>query len=410
MSRSRDLSSSSTDSDDDFQLQKQNKSSLERPASDLKKATTVLSTSDDDERPTPVKQPLKSASSTSIASKIKNIFRSSKQDKKKPTRKSPAKSDTETEESRSIERSIKNVLKSQTSVVTKPSELDRPSTRLDINSTSSTTTTSETDRSLDSDRTEKDGVSTDTDSPSRLTKKASSASSSSDDGSDTEREHQPVPIRVKIEKKPPIDKSKWKLDRPDSDSATSDSTQRSCVVEKTKANKKERSRFLGKTFDLNSDDSASSGNEMTDVSPLATPKDTGKLSMNVFYKALETDELRVDSYGNKMAKRNSSAKSGPGCLQKSRSCDNDYEYKSNCHNSIDFESFGFKMRPVEGGSMLRPGDTSASKRGYNKLLDQSLANSPYTKVQRPFRVTSSALNRQREQQRIERENQVSSEF
>ncbi len=443
MSRSKISSQdlSSTDSEDDFQTKKN--STLERPLSalsgNLKRVDTILNeTSDEDEKSTPVKsQTLKSGSTTSIASRIKNIFRPSSSKKKGDKKslenkiKSATKSDTETEESRSIERSIKNVLKSQKSLE-KTNEFERPSTRLDINNSSSTTT-SATDRSLDSDRTEKDGVS-DNDSSGKLKKainsslssdspgssrssikhkdsikKHSDSNTSSESDSDTELEQQALPIRVKIEKKPPIDKSKWKLEKPNSDSDISDkdSTQRDGDVKKsaTISSKKERSRFLSKTFDLNSDNSGSSGNEMTDVSPLPTPKNSepNKFSMNVFYKALESDNIRVDSYGNKMAKRINTVKkvTGPGPIQKSRSCDNDYEYKSNCHNSIDYESFGFKMSPLRG---TRP--TDISKTSFSKLLDQSLVNSPYTKAQRPFRVTSSALNRQREQQRIEKENQV----
>lgn len=456
MSRSKQsqLSSSDSESDDDFYAKKptesRSSSRLERPQSaisnttDSKKSKSKksVSSSDEDE---PAK-PLKSGSSTSIASKlknaVKNTFRSSSSSSKKSSKKSDNKKqikkcDTEEESSRShsIERSIKNVLKSQNRI--EKNEFSRPHTRFDNNSSASTT-----DRSLDTDRTEKNASvlktssdddtvlpssdkktlkkidstnfkkearsdssdssssnsSSDNSTRSKGLKKKSSISKNSDNsGSDSDTEQETsIPIRVKFEKKPPIDKSKWKLEKPESGSEQSDTERSSTRIH-------QKARFLGKTFDLNSD-SQSSGNEMTDVSPLQTPKNvsSNKLDMRVFYKALDQqNDNEFETYTSKSAKRNSSVKQNSGL---NHNYDNDYAYTSHTNNSLDLDNFDYKMSPVSE-KLMRNGPLE-NKRYYDKLVKQGNFKSPYTKVHKPFRVTSSALNRQREQQRIEKENQV----
>jgi hypothetical protein len=164
---------------------------------------------------------------------------------------------------------------------------------------------------------------------------------------------------------------------------------------------------LSKTFDVDSEDSKSSGNEMTDVSPLTTPKETAGLSMNVFYKALEKDLNSANL--QKSPKRSVLKKSHSLENNKSHahvkmdtSCDYDYAYSSHVNNSLDLEcELNYKINPMTQKMMQH---NTENKRLYEKIIKPGSFVSPYSEP-RPFRLTSSALNRQREQQRIERENQ-----
>lgn len=461
---------SDSDSDDDFMTSKKklNSNKLSRPTSAAlsetsKKSKKLIDNSDSEVEKslkTPVntkKDSLKSGSSTSIASKlknaVKNTFRTSSAStnsskNKLKNKKSESDSDKESTRSVSIERSIKNILRSQKSIDRSQTELPRPSTRLDDLSLSS-------DKSLDTDRTEKlnksssdesqkkkkneisqfkkapRSSSTETSSSSdsdtsedsskkeknlkktrksSLTKVSSSEDSKSD--SDTEQEVS-APMRVKIAVKPPIGPKKSTLERPNSESYTDSDTQRDYRVEKPK-----KSRFLNKTIDIDSDNTQSSGNEMTDVSPLPTPKNynsKNKLDMSVFYKALDQDlntrmEKAFDHYGTKsLNNKRSNFSKKPNVSYEmdlnnnNNNHDNDYSYTSHVHNSLDLDN---EMNYSPAANKLMR-NQAQNKLLYDKLVrPNSTATSPYEKFNKPFRVTSSALNRQREQQRIERDNKL----
>lgn len=471
-----------SDSDDDFNMGSKSKvagdsaanvpksSSFARPSSSLKsnndssssskQKKKILDDSDDEEYQT--KQSLKSGSTTSITSKLKNAVKNtfmskskksskdSKSKKSKNSKRSQSDSESESTRSKSIERSIKNVAKIHNK--SKNHEFARPETRLDNTmSSNSSDTTLDSSRSNPNDTTlnksssdNDEGVKTskakkivstsenselsssdDNDSLSdsdsdksikgvKVIKKTGKTSDSNSD-SDTEQEEVSTPIRVTIGTKPPIDKSKLhkkysSLERPESESGSD--TERGYKLDQ----KHQKSRFLGKTFDLDSDHSQSSGNEMTDVSPLQTPKNNASLNMNVFYKALEKD---LDNAYSKSPKRSALKKSKSLGIENNNqnqnsydqtaasSFDYDYGYTSHVNNSLDLDNpeFSYQISPMSTKVMR---SESANQRMYKKLVKPSVGTgyvSPY-KEKRPFRVTSSALNRQREQQRIEKENQL----
>lgn len=467
LNKNSDLSDS--DSEDFEALNNKKTNSDNKPTSNFSRPTSATGSrnkssktlsDDSDEEDTAnkslTKSPLKSGSSTSIASKIKNSFKNtfmSKSKKSKSSKKnnrSDDEEDTTESRSRSIERSIQNVIKSHSK--SKMEQFSRPETALDNSITSSSDNKSlDTDRTDNLDLTSKSsdeqetarfvekkattktsvkktshkksrssssdssGSSSNTSSNTsvkgvKMVKKSSKDSkavSSADSETDTDTEQeQSVPIRVTIEKKPPIDRSKKssKLDRPKSDSGSE--TERAV----TKGSKHKKSHFLSKTFDVDSenDSERSSGNEMTDVSPLPTPKDNTKasLSMNVFYKALEKDlnSAQLQKSPKRSAlKKSQSLENNKGHynVRVDTSYDDDYAYTSHVNNSLDMDyELNFKINPMTAKMME---NNAENKRNYQKIIKPYV--SPYSEP-RPVRLTSSALNRQREQQRIERENQV----
>jgi hypothetical protein len=100
--------------------------------------------------------------------------------------------------------------------------------------------------------------------------------------------------------------------------------------------------------------------------------------MKVFYKELEKQESkRQDGSSNRLG---SAASSTVRYL--------DEEYKSN-------NGYANKLMRLD----------AENRRLYKKLIESQTKSSKLT-AQMPVRLTSSALNRQKEQQRIERENQV----
>lgn len=142
---------------------------------------------------------------------------------------------------------------------------------------------------------------------------------------------------------------------------------------------------------------------MTDVSPLPTPKniDHDKLDMSVFYKALDHDlnQKMHDALDNYPLRSSSSKKKYSKYTYDED--DNDYGYTSHVNNSLDLDN---ELNTPASLKLLR-NQSECRPRMYQKLANPGGYQSPY-KAPKPFRVTSSALNRQREQQRIERENQV----
>ena len=153
--------------------------------------------------------------------------------------------------------------------------------------------------------------------------------------------------------------------------------------------------MLNRTFDLDeSDKNDTDTNEMTDVSPLPTPKhkssskskrennvpSSSSFDMKVFYKELDKqDSKRQDGSSNRLGSATSSTV---------RYLDEESNFKSN-------NSYANKLMRLD----------AENRRLYKKLIESQTKSNKATN-QMPVRLTSSALNRQKEQQRIERENQV----
>jgi hypothetical protein len=157
---------------------------------------------------------------------------------------------------------------------------------------------------------------------------------------------------------------------------------------------------------------------MTDVSPLPTPhknpsnshskhnskhnkssnknyydnsKDTDRLDMNEFYKAFNTDfNKKLDNVFNNLSLN----KSGSG-----RSSANTY------HNTSANEfNTSFEMHSAQYGSKIMRLDAENRRLLKKMIKSNEKSSNPYQ--DKPVRITSSALNRQKDQQRIERENQL----
>ena len=245
-----------------------------------------------------------------------------------------------------------------------------------------------------------------------------------DDYEDGALSNSMAPIRVKIERKPPIDKTSWKkkhhrstssLEKPNEEDSNSDSDTKSKESAK-------HPHKLNETFDMG--ESNSSSNEMTDVSPLPTPhkssknhsrnrsksnnvnddkvKDADRLDMSEFYKAFNNDhELnkKIDNALNSYPK-----------LSKS-SIYNTTPYNS--RNSSAPTPNEFNTSFELGSSTQFTNKLMRLDADNRRLLKKMLKTSNQHEIDskkyldlRPMRLTSSALNRQKEQQRIERENQV----
>lgn len=218
--------------------------------------------------------------------------------------------------------------------------------------------------------------------------------------------------KVKLEKKPPIGKSNRnssKLSsRPssrlnDSISDSLDSRRSYTISDSTLVSKHRNNNKLNQTFDL---DFNNSDNEITDVSPLPTPKNDVKsklnikskikeketrrnsLDMSAFYKVLNEDiNKRMDSVFTIFnEKQNKEHKSTSFDLKRT---------------DLPDSKISAKISKIE----------SENERLYKKLLSTATTKSNFLTrhdsfYNKPMRLTSSALNRQREQQRIEKENQV----
>jgi hypothetical protein len=250
-----------------------------------------------------------------------------------------------------------------------------------------------------------------------------SRAGSSKHNDDDERVSSMAPIRVKIERKPPIDKSSWKkkhhrstssLEKPNDEGSNSDSDSKSKESGKN-------SHKLNETFDM--DESNSSSNEMTDVSPLPTPhkssksnlknksnqnkdkvKDADRLDMSEFYKAFNNDHdlnKKIDNVLNgypKLSKTSIFNTTPYNNRNLSANTPNEFNTSFELGGSTQFSN---KLMRLDADN----------RRLIKKMLKTSNQNEvdskKYLDSMKPLRLTSSALNRQRDQQRIERENQVS---
>jgi len=245
----------------------------------------------------------------------------------------------------------------------------------------------------------------------------------SEDDSEDEEYHKGhvTKVKVNVEKKPPIDMSKWtksgnrpssSLEKPSDSMSDSSDTRRSISINdipsKSHQNHKQNrsnNRKLNQTFDLELENESSS-NEMTDVSPLPTPKDRkasnkkeakrNSMDMSSFYKILNEDiNKRMDSvfsiFNDKFAKNSSKTN-----LKTSFDLNN-----SNSNNNNNSSTkYSTKINKID----------AENERLYAKLMSTSQKTSSLSRNDssfnnKPIRLTSSALNRQREQQRIEKENQ-----
>ena len=416
-----------------------------RPKSGVNKPNLYLESSEEDfAKKTPATE-----SSTSITAKLKKavknslskITSSSKKNKSNPKKTNKSDTDDDTNQSRtrtpsterhakpdqSFERTIDSNHRRQSSgSIRKTSHFSRPVSQLETDSDTEVSLTenpksakfkSSSDEMTSvspspSDHNVKKKISLNSSKKSSLQNRSSSSESSyssssvipeknmklvveSEDEEDDDNDSEPFkhPIRVKIENKPPIDKSRSRklnssLEKPNpSDHTDSDDSNNNGRV---------KSKNTHKIVNINLKDSRNqiieieqdSSNEMTDVSPLATPKvQNSKLDMSVFYKALDQDlNMRMDQVFNNFSTK--ITKKPPVKAQTSvMNQEFSSSYTTQVHNSIDFEY-------QSAGKLME----AENKKLYKK-------SNSYT-ASKPFRITSSALNRQREQQRIERENQV----
>lgn len=186
--------------------------------------------------------------------------------------------------------------------------------------------------------------------------------------------------KIKIKSKPPIDKHRLSrktssrqsyFEKPDSDSESD-----------TKISNASKN---SKTLTENTDGDSQEPNEMTDVSSLASPRET-----KIKIKSDKFDE-------DEDARRGRSAFYG-ALHQKTHTRPNsvNFNFSHNYTNSADFSEkiYGRELMRIE----------AQQRRMFNEFLQENEGKS--RKIDRPFRITSSAINRQREQQRIEKENQL----
>ena len=241
-------------------------------------------------------------------------------------------------------------------------------------------------------------------------KPTKSAKKYSDSEDDSQRTLSPTdtPIRVNIGRKPPIDKSSWNkkhnrsinFDRPN-DSGSDHETQ----TRKAKSN-----RNLNETFDLESP--AGSSNEMTDVSPLPSPKKSSSQQQQQHQRHRHSSSSKEPGGSHFMKSRYEDDKDED-------KLDMDSFYKSLSNDINSRMDLAFKSIRSGRSSATKDMNTSVDSVGQrrsNRLLNIEEENQRLLKKirkekalgvsDRPLRLTSSALNRQREQQRIEKENQV----
>lgn len=208
-------------------------------------------------------------------------------------------------------------------------------------------------------------------------------------------------MKINIERKPPIDKSKKKsnrspsLEKPGYDSDTSSKNSR---------------RSKAKTNESDSQEDESS-NEMTDVSPLPSPKrankknkgtrkeekDLDRIDTALFYNALNNNDFN-SKVGNVLKTLNGKISS-----TRSNSVNFNNTFVKQTTNLNDLNTCIDFTQTSYGAKLLRL--DAENRRLYNKLL-KATEEEKKKPIDRPIRLTSSALNRQKEQQRIEKENQL----
>lgn len=188
-------------------------------------------------------------------------------------------------------------------------------------------------------------------------------------------------LKIKIESKPPIDKNRHhrkissrqsNFEKPDSDSESE-----SKLSDRSKTRKK-----ISQNLDSDSQDS---NNEMTDVSSLSSPKETKiRIKSEKFVEDESISRGRSAFYS--------------ALHQKSHTRPNsvNFNFSQNYTNLTEFSerTYGRELMRIE----------AQQRRIYNEFLKENRGKS--AKIDRPLRLTSSAINRQKEQQRIEKENQL----
>ena len=219
-----------------------------------------------------------------------------------------------------------------------------------------------------------------------------------------------LPMKVYIDQKPPIDKTNLKLKQHRRSPSLEKPSDNEFVNNKEKKEKKKDKLIV---------DDNSSGAEMTDVSPLPSPyqpkvsmtpktetptPDNEKLKLMKFNEIFDMRELMrsIDDKIEKYTKSNSHRshthqQSNENLSAKSdKRSTNMLRFLSNSQ-LLDSESEIFNIRSTNESRNETSSTMRKKKKSKEKLLIEK---------QPILRVTSSALNRMKEQQRIEKENRV----
>lgn len=390
--RKPSLLSKKNDDDDKSKMKRNRMNHFSRPdknsnqsrSSSSSSSSSSRSPSNNGSRNNPaVSSPSSSSSSASSQTSVKNNYKSSQ----KQTDAGKKSSEFERPKSGKVVKIVaatngtrgKNSNPNSTTTTTQSSSSSR-STNTTASSRSSSTTSSSKSRSRSSSRSK---------SRSRSGSSTSTKTNSDDeDNSDSTA----VPIKVNIERKPPIYRK----------------TQKSNSLDKpSPARHHDHSDTDRQSID--------SSNEMTDVSPLSSPKksthskgkrhshsetnngkDTDRIDTTVFYNTLSSDFNKkmtnvLDSFGGKFSRPSSSKM--------------DHQHRNSFKLNRTFD-LGESGSSYYGSKLMRL--EAENQKLYDKLLqkDPSVKRSRKNDSDRPLRITSSALNRQRDQQRIEKENQL----
>jgi hypothetical protein len=220
------------------------------------------------------------------------------------------------------------------------------------------------------------------------------------------------PIKVFIDKKPPIDKTNLKLKHhrrsPSLEKPSDSEIVNSSITTKSIKDKKSKKKAY-------IDDYNSSGAEMTDVSPLPSPLQP-KVSITPKSKSStidDLDRLKIMKFNEVFDMRD---------LMKSID-DKIEKYTQRSHNSqrsIENLSAKSDIRNVQNTNTLRFLSNSqfldsdselfrnieSRNTTTSSVLKKKKKNKDKVSSEKAIRVTSSALNRMKEQQRIEKENRV----
>jgi hypothetical protein len=249
------------------------------------------------------------------------------------------------------------------------------------------------------------------------------------------------PIRVNFEQKPPIN-GKSKLTRGGGGSGNRD---RKHSAEDRKRGNGFKTRNLNETYDHHNP--SNSENEITDVSPLSSPHqkhrggnknnktrnphdttdqdlDTNRINTNVFYDALHNEfNKKMDSVLNSLGGGSGNNRGGSSRPVSSSNTPNSRNTATNNSNSMN-DLYNYTSHHHLDGGYRAAGNTAQSGASRFLNLDEenrrllikiirekeraasgARSSSSNIYMHKPVRLTSAALNRQREQQRIERENQ-----
>ncbi|CAF0736689.1 unnamed protein product [Brachionus calyciflorus] len=195
-------------------------------------------------------------------------------------------------------------------------------------------------------------------------------------------------LKVKIDSKPPIDKKSRRktssrlsnFEKPNNSDSDSDFEHSNSHSLRSK-----NSKNLNDTFEKDSQDSS---NDMTDVSSLPSPRETRE--HRIRNKVDKSDE-EASIYRGRTAfysALNQKSQTRPNSVN--------FNFANNYTRSTDFneKTYGRELMRIE----------AQQRRMFSVLLKENEGKNKI--IERPIRITSSAINRQREQQRIEKENHM----